>query len=112
MKYVRLKDGRIMTNKTWQELADYALSKCCLIDDMILAQDDAIEELLDGFILVDKKNPKNWFTADVEEVMNTPKDELLRMMNDWEYHGYVQTKKGMQYVTDFDEKGELFLLIG
>ena len=65
---------------------------------------DTIEELLDGFI-VENKDYHNWFFLDVSEF----KERCTTLIN-WTYTGFIKTDKGLIYVAQLNDKGELELL--
>lgn len=92
----------------------YQVGKRCefvmTCDSPSIAQSNSLMDLIDGFIVVDKHNEKHWFFSSVEEVNNMPKEDLVYSLNDWDYHGFLQTNKGFVYVTEMNENGELKLL--
>lgn len=71
----------------------------------ILKQSDTIEELCDGLIVEQKDKPNIWFTMEVQEFINE-KEHL----KDWFYKAFIKTDKGLIYVAEMNDKGELELL--
>ena len=105
MKYIRTKDGRLISEKEWKELLDYAESNCQNIDDMILRQSDTIEELCDCFVygkcdymeLEEAQQEKEWYEQNLQQ-------------GEQPIYGAIWTDKGLIYVARMNDNGELELL--
>lgn len=108
MKYIRMKDGRIMfgtpnDNDLTGVVLDYQSDEIVKIP--IIAQADTIEELCDEFVIInpDIYEKPTLCYGDYDEY----KDELHK---EDILFGAIWTKKGLIYVAKLNKKGELELL--
>ena len=103
MKYIRTKDGRIIT----EEQIDLAIKISNIVnifdESEILKQADTIEELCDEFVMFRDGKP---YAIVPNKEHNA---ELAKSV--WkDYRGAIWTDKGLIYVAKMNDKGELELL--
>ena len=108
MKYIRMKDGRIIAFDTDKELPKYIHEKVGIFEHTteIVKQADTIEELCDEFVIVCEDSSLNTTFKKLKEA---------RIAGSYfecnhEYYGAIWTNKGLIYVAKMNDKGELELL--
>lgn len=122
MKYIRTKDGKILiapnlyNNGGRVLLSDPPMYETrnaknewgCVFCHDVVKQADTIEELCDGYVVIDKGNYKT--LVDNRQLAY----DYLRGVEGWcktkEVFGAIWTDKGLIYVAKMNEKGELELL--
>ena len=85
----------------------YSKSKC---QNDVIKEADTIEELCDGLIVEEKDNESNWFIMEMQDFVNMPEQEKPNALKNWNFHAFIKTDKGLEYVAEPDAEGELELL--
>lgn len=128
MKYIRTKEGIYENLSTNAYIRDVGVAKViikhideetleesfefrmCKLED-ILKQADNIEELCDEFVLFDDKSSYTIYTS-YEEAQRIRKNRIVYYddKHNMIIYGAIWTHKGLIYVAELNEKGELKLL--
>ena len=101
MKYIRTKDGRIITPLIEPDIFD----KQELENVEILKQADTIEELCDEFVYYNVYQERNIVLSDYQETYIH-----YGTINETPFYGAIWTDKGLIYVAKINDKGDLELL--
>lgn len=112
MKYIRTKDGRIITfvpkEKYENDKAtfDWFVANYCGGGINVLKIADTIEELCDEFVVIYEESKKftKPFTSAYCDISDVLKEHDL---SECEIYGAIWTEKGLIYVAKMNEKGEL-----
>lgn len=77
----------------------------CITEEMIIDQADTIEELCDGFVIIDEDNEPN-----IKQGRDIDHCRRIWAINKCLIYGAIWTDKGLIYVAKMNDKGELELL--
>lgn len=107
MKYIRTKDGRIITPIANEDIFDTSETRN---GENVLKVSDTIEELCDKFVWIDNECRRG-FICNIEFVENCTKSHEGRLYGDSKFiFGAIWTDKGLIYVAKMNKKGEFELL--
>ena len=100
MKYIRTKDGKIMTTAEWLRFLEDSDRYFMEMDDMIAKQADSIDELCDVFVLFSKGEPYFFFPDNDQSLKISNVQEGIDM------RGAICIEGDLKYVAKTNEKGE------
>jgi len=111
MKYIRTKDGRIISE---DDIPNYYGGLVSVVGlDLDYREADNIEELLDELVYVQPNHTPNVMYEDLSKLLKDDSwGKKIRndIKNDYQYFGAIWTAKGLIYVAKLNEKGEWELI--
>ena len=108
MKYIRTKDGRILDYDQLNEISKIDIDMNLMEKDCDIQTADTIEELCDEFVFIDeffKREHRLSYSLENAIALCKCHDVDITTLR-----GAIWTDKGLIYVAEMNEKGELELL--